>query len=66
MEGGLRRSCDMHACRHTGSGVIYEESGYILTNAHVVAGLEGQSSSSLLVTLQDGRMFPGRVLAADR
>lgn len=43
-----------------GSGVIYDDEGHILTNNHVVAGAEG-----LLVTLPDGRSFPGRLLGRD-
>lgn len=43
-----------------GSGVIYSSDGYILTNAHVVAG-----ASKVLVTLQDGRRLPAGVLGAE-
>jgi S1-C subfamily serine protease len=42
-----------------GSGVIYSSDGYILTNAHVVAG-----SSRVLVTLTDGRQLPAGVMGA--
>src|SRR5258705_8756283 len=42
-----------------GSGVIYSSAGYILTNAHVVAG-----ASRVVVTLPDGRSLPaGRTRA---
>lgn len=51
--------------RHSGSGVIYDACGYILTNAHVVVGAL-DSAAGLTVTLQDGRMFEGRVLGLDR
>jgi len=44
-----------------GSGVIYDASGLILTNSHVV-----DQSSSLLVSLPDGRTFPGTLLGQDR
>lgn len=44
----------------TGSGIIYRENGYIITNNHVVEG-----ASSLKVTLQDGRTFDARVLGGD-
>ena len=40
-----------------GSGVIYSSAGYILTNAHVVAG-----ASRVMVTLPDGRSLPAGVI----
>ena len=43
-----------------GSGVIYSSEGYILTNAHVVAG-----ASRVTVTLPDGRQLPAGVLGAE-
>ncbi|NWJ47545.1 MAG: trypsin-like peptidase domain-containing protein [Chloroflexi bacterium] len=43
-----------------GSGVIYDASGYILTNYHVVNGAD-----SLLVSLPDGRSFDGTVVGKD-
>ena len=42
-----------------GSGVIYSSEGYILTNAHVVAG-----ASRVQVTLPDGRVLPAGVIGA--
>ncbi len=42
-----------------GSGVIYSSAGYILTNAHVVAG-----ASRVMVTLPDGRSLPAGVIGA--
>lgn len=42
-----------------GSGVIYSSDGYILTNAHVVAG-----ASRVKVTLPDGRSLPAGVIGA--
>ena len=42
-----------------GSGVIYSSEGYILTNAHVVAG-----TSRVHVTLPDGRNLPAGVIGA--
>jgi serine protease Do len=44
----------------SGSGVIIDESGYILTNNHLVAGIK-----SLTVGLSTGRLTPGRVVARD-
>jgi S1-C subfamily serine protease len=43
-----------------GSGVIYDQSGLILTNAHVVQGAQ-----SITIGLVDGRHFAGRVVGAD-
>ena len=43
-----------------GSGVIYDSSGLILTNNHVIAG--GQQ---LEVSLPDGRSFAAKLLGAD-
>ncbi len=44
----------------TGSGFIFDERGFILTNKHVVEG-----SQELLVILNDGRRFPGTVYGID-
>jgi serine protease Do len=43
-----------------GSGVIYDSSGLILTNAHVVA-----NARTVNVALPDGRRFDGKVLGRD-
>lgn len=43
-----------------GSGVIYSSDGYILTNAHVVAG-----ASRVTVTLPDGRSLPAGVIGSE-
>lgn len=44
-----------------GSGVIYNSDGYILTNYHVV-----YNASKIMVTLNDGRRFPAKVIGRDR
>jgi len=44
----------------TGSGVIFDSRGYIVTNHHVVAGAQ-----EIIVTLADGRTVPGKVLGSD-
>lgn len=43
-----------------GSGVIFDRQGYIATNNHVV-----QNAQEIVVTLLDGRTFPGKVMGAD-
>jgi S1-C subfamily serine protease len=43
-----------------GSGVIYSSDGYILTNAHVVAG-----AARVVVSLPDGRRMPAGVLGSE-
>jgi S1-C subfamily serine protease len=43
-----------------GSGLIYDASGWILTNRHVVSGAD-----KLVVELKDGRRFDGRVYGID-
>jgi serine protease Do len=44
----------------SGSGVILDSSGYILTNNHLVQGV-----TSVVVGLSTGRLTPGRVVARD-
>lgn len=43
-----------------GSGVIFNSSGYIVTNDHVVAG-----ASKVTVTLKDGTSYPATVVGGD-
>ncbi len=43
-----------------GSGVVYDPSGLVLTNAHVVEGAQ-----SITVGLVDGRHFSGKVVGSD-
>ncbi len=45
----------------TGSGIIYDSAGDILTNAHVTTG-----SRSFRVTLFNGRTLPARLIGSDR
>ncbi len=45
----------------SGSGVIFDSGGYIVTNYHVINGAD-----QLMVTLADGRQLPGKVVGADR
>lgn len=46
--------------RGSGSGVIFDARGYIVTNYHVVKG-----SDQITVTLHDGKQVPGRVVGFD-
>ncbi len=46
--------------RGSGSGVIYDSSGHIVTNYHVVA-----EAQELVVSLSDGRIVPGKVQGVD-
>ena len=46
--------------RGTGSGVIYDKSGLIVTNNHVVEG-----ASEIVVSLSDGTTVPGKILGTD-
>lgn len=50
-----------------GSGFIVSRDGYVLTNAHVVAGEDGDAAlSEVTVTLIDKREFKGKVVGIDR
>lgn len=49
----------------SGSGVIYSEDGYIITNAHV-ATLEGATANpQIRVQLSDGRLVSGELIGSD-
>lgn len=43
-----------------GSGVVYGDDGYIITNSHVVA-----RASSIAIVFSDGARFPAEVIGAD-
>jgi S1-C subfamily serine protease len=43
-----------------GSGIIFDNQGYILTNNHVISG-----ATKLLVALPDGRSFKGTLIGGD-
>jgi serine protease Do len=51
---------DSPVARGTGSGVIYDASGAILTNNHVI-----DHALSINVRLRDGRLLPARLLGRD-
>jgi serine protease Do len=46
--------------RHEGSGVLFDPSGLLLTNAHMVVGHQVIS-----VTLDNGTILPGQIVGAD-
>lgn len=49
----------------TGSGIILDNDGHILTNTHVVT-LDGQTASAVLeVRTSDGKVFPAKVVGTD-
>lgn len=47
----------------SGTGFLIDKSGYLLTNAHVVA--QARAGGTIQITLQDGRNFAGRVTNYD-
>lgn len=49
-----------YVTKGAGSGVIYKEDGYIITNNHVISG-----ASSITVTLHDGTEYPATLVATD-
>lgn len=49
-----------------GSGFIVSENGYILTNNHVVRGMENTDPDEITVKLRDGREFEAELVGADR
>jgi serine protease Do len=58
---GMTGSVSPHSSQSgSGSGIIIDSSGYILTNNHLVEGVR-----NLVVGLHNGRLIPGRVVARD-
>ncbi|MDM4763539.1 trypsin-like peptidase domain-containing protein [Galbitalea sp. SE-J8] len=49
----------------TGSGVILSQDGYILTNTHVVTLDGATAGAAIKVTLNDGRIFTGKLIGTD-
>lgn len=49
----------------TGSGVIIDSDGYILTNNHVVTLETGTSNATIRVFLSDGRILSGTLVGTD-
>lgn len=58
---GMPASPSQHGTQSgSGSGIIIDATGYVLTNNHLVEGI-----TSLVVGLPTGRLTPGRVIARD-
>jgi serine protease Do len=57
MPGQMPRRTFQRDVQSLGSGVIVSADGYVLTNHHVVEGAD-----EIILTLSDGRQFPGRLL----
>ena len=53
-------SCTLHGGSSTGTGVILSDSGYIVTNSHVV-----DNAQSITVLLSDSRTLPAILIGAD-
>jgi len=47
-----------------GSGVILDDSGFVITNWHVIAMTQREDGYSVVVRLKDGRTRPARVLSS--
>jgi len=50
----------------SGSGVIFDADGYILTNNHVISSAVTNKSSTLTVVFADGSRVPGKVVGRDQ
>ncbi len=48
-----------------GSGIIFDERGWILTNRHVVTAGSGQTADSVTVEVKDGHQYQGSVYGID-
>ena len=48
-----------------GSGVIYDASGHIVTNYHVISAASGDAGGQIQVTLADGRVFNASIVGSD-
>lgn len=48
-----------------GSGIIYSEDGYIITNNHVIEEAVGSNSATVTITLNDGTEYEAEIIGRD-
>ncbi|MDO5048645.1 MAG: trypsin-like peptidase domain-containing protein [Actinomycetaceae bacterium] len=49
----------------TGSGVVWDTDGHIVTNYHVVSAAAGSNDSQITVTMSGGRLFEAKIVGLD-
>ena len=49
----------------TGSGVVWDADGHIVTNYHVVSSAAGSGDSQITVTMSGGRLFEAQIVGLD-
>lgn len=59
MFGGLEETSE------EGSGIIYSEDGYIVTNYHVIEDAVGSTSAAVTVTLSDDKEYEAEIVGGD-
>lgn len=48
-----------------GSGVVFRKDGYILTNKHVINGVDGRKANQISVVLSNGKSYPAKIIGID-
>jgi serine protease Do len=48
-----------------GSGVVFRQDGFILTNKHVIGGVDGRKASQISVVLANGKSYPAKIIGVD-
>ncbi len=61
---GVQLEADNAMPEGQGSGVILDESGFVITNWHVIAAAQANRGYEVLVRLKDGRSRPARILSS--
>jgi serine protease Do len=59
------RGASVRNIQGLGSGVVFRRDGYILTNKHVVDGVEGRRVSQISVVLANGKSYPAKIIGVD-
>lgn len=54
-----------HNVQGLGSGVVFRQDGYILTNKHVVSGVDGQKANQISVVLSNGKTYSAKIVGFD-